>query len=347
MRSYFPLTACLILVALTAAPVSTHVAAVPPPATPGSELASLVDRYNVDRGALSRRYDVDYSPERSQRFTKFYKDWQQDLARVKFDTLSAEGRIDYTLMRARLEYELRLLAREQQWVSEAASLVPFSPAITRLLEARGRLDTMDAAKAATTLDRLSRDVEAATKAPDAAAKPGAIATVADPARARQINAYRAAEVLSSLRDDLEGEDEPIIGNPIGKAALVEGLASEFIPYSPEDLLAIAEREFAWCDREMLKASREMGFGDDWRAALEKVKTLHAEPGKQTDLVRDQAREAVEYVTKRDLVTVPPLADETWRMTMMSPERQKVNPFFPCPPKRAARRWMTQMNTATD
>lgn len=371
MRSHFPLTACLILVALTAAPVSTQVAAVPPPATTGSELASLVDRYNVDRGALFRRYDVEYSPERYQRFTKFYRDWQQDLARVKVDTLSGEGRIDYMLMRARLEYELRLLAREQQWVSEAAALAPFSPTLTGLLEARGRLETMDAAKTATVLDRLSRDIETATKALDAAAKPGATATVADPARARQINAYRAAEFLSSLRDDLtawnryyagydpmytwwaakpyaqadkalaayikvlrekivgyrEGEDEPIIGNPIGKAALVEDLASEFIPYSPEDLLAIAEREFAWCDREMLKASREMGFGDDWRAALEKVKSLHAEPGKQTDLVRDQAREAVEYVTKRDLVTVPPLADETWRMTMMSPERQKVNPFF--------------------
>jgi hypothetical protein len=78
---------------------------------------------------------------------------------------------------------------------------------------------------------------------------------------------------------------------------------------------------------MPRASRDMGFGDDWKAALEKVKTLHVEPGKQTDLVRDLAREAVAYVRSRDLVTVPPLADETWRMTMMSPERQKVNPFF--------------------
>ena len=51
---------------------------------------------------------------------------------------------------------------------------------------------------------------------------------------------------------------------------------------------------------MKKASREMGFGDDWKAALEKVKTLHVEPGKQTDLVRDSAREAEEFVETRDL-----------------------------------------------
>src|SRR5262249_47223945 len=29
----------------------------------------------------------------------------------------------------------------------------------------------------------------------------------------------------------------------------------------------------------------------------------------------------------NLVTVPPLASETWRMKMMSPQRQLVNPFF--------------------
>ena len=42
---------------------------------------------------------------------------------------------------------------------------------------------------------------------------------------------------------------------------------------------------------MKKAARDMGFGDDWKAALEKVKTLHVEPGKQPELIRDLAREA--------------------------------------------------------
>ena len=110
-------------------------------------------------------------------------------------------------------------------------------------------------------------------------------------------------------------------------ALVADLDVEFIPYTPEELLAIAEREYAWCEAEMKKAAREMGFGDDWKAALEKVKKLHVEPGKQTDLIRDLAREADDYVEKHDLITVPPLAKEIWRMEMMTPERQKVNPFF--------------------
>jgi len=71
----------------------------------------------------------------------------------------------------------------------------------------------------------------------------------------------------------------------------------------------------------------MGYGDDWRKAVEKVKTLHVEPGRQPELIRDLAREAIDYVRRHDLVTVPPLAAETWRMEMMSPRRQLVNPFF--------------------
>jgi dipeptidyl aminopeptidase/acylaminoacyl peptidase len=117
------------------------------------------------------------------------------------------------------------------------------------------------------------------------------------------------------------------GRPAGREALLADLAAEMVPYTPEELIAIAEREFAWCEAEMKWAARDMGLGDDWRKAVEKVKTLHVEPGRQPELIRDLAREAVDYVRRHDLVTVPPLAAETWRMEMMSPQRQLVNPFF--------------------
>ncbi len=125
----------------------------------------------------------------------------------------------------------------------------------------------------------------------------------------------------------EGEDEPIVGDPIGREGLLQDLSSEMIAYTPEELIAIAQREFTWCEAEMKKASQAMGFGDDWKAAVEKVKSLHVEPGKQPDLIRDLALEAIEYVEKHDLVTVPPLARDIWRIEMMSPERQKESPFF--------------------
>jgi hypothetical protein len=118
----------------------------------------------------------------------------------------------------------------------------------------------------------------------------------------------------------------IAGRPIGREALEVELAAEMIPYSPEQLFAIAEKEFAWCEAEMRKAARDMGYAD-WRDALEKVKTLHVEPGQQPRVIRDLAWEAIDYLNKSDLVTVPPLARETWRMQMMSPQRQLVSPFF--------------------
>src|SRR5262249_53356547 len=79
--------------------------------------------------------------------------------------------------------------------------------------------------------------------------------------------------------------------------------------------------------EYRRAARAMGFGDDWRQAVEKVKTMHVEPGRQPELIRDLAREAIDYVRQYDLVTVPTVAAETWGMQMMSPQRQLVNPFF--------------------
>jgi hypothetical protein len=84
-----------------------------------------------------------------------------------------------------------------------------------------------------------------------------------------------------------------------------------IAYTPEDLVVIANKEFAWCDNEMLRASREMGFGDDWKKALEKVKNDYVAPGKMIYLVRDQQKEALEFMEAHDLVTIPPLVREDW------------------------------------
>jgi uncharacterized protein (DUF885 family) len=40
-----------------------------------------------------------------------------------------------------------------------------------------------------------------------------------------------------------------------------------------------------------------------------------------------ALEAIKFMDDHDLITIPPLARESWRMEMMTPERQLVNPFF--------------------
>jgi hypothetical protein len=120
---------------------------------------------------------------------------------------------------------------------------------------------------------------------------------------------------------------PIVGDPIDAEGLKEELAYEMIPYTPQELIAIAEREYAFSLQEIKAAAREMGFGDDWKAAMDKVKNTYVDPGRQPDLVRDLAKQAQDFFDQHDWVTIPPLAREDWRMEMIPPERQRVSPFF--------------------
>jgi hypothetical protein len=120
---------------------------------------------------------------------------------------------------------------------------------------------------------------------------------------------------------------PIIGDPIGESGLAADLAHEMIPYTPQELMAIAEKEYAFSLSEAKKAAREMGLGDDWKAAMEKVKNTYVEPGKQPEVIRKLAREAEEFFDKHDWITIPALAKEDWGMEMLSPERQRTSPFF--------------------
>lgn len=120
---------------------------------------------------------------------------------------------------------------------------------------------------------------------------------------------------------------PIIGDPIGESGLAADLAHEMIPYTPQELMAIAEKEYAFSLSEAKKAAREMGLGDNWKAAMEKVKDTYVEPGKQPELIRRLAREAEEFFAKHDWITIPELAKEDWYMEMLSPERQRTSPFF--------------------
>src|SRR5262249_45046554 len=89
-----------------------------------------------------------------------------------------------------------------------------------------------------------------------------------------------------------GDISDIEGDKIGREALMSELKAEMIPYTPEELIAIAEKDMAWCEAEMKKAARELGYWDDWRKALEYVKTQYVDPGAQPQLIRDLALEAI-------------------------------------------------------
>jgi uncharacterized protein (DUF885 family) len=325
-----------------------------------SRLRGVIEKYNEDYGSINRFFTAQTSANRIARLRELHLEYITVLDRTNFDSLTADERVDHVLFRNYLDHEEKELARFEKQLAEMAPILPFAKTISDLEDQRRRLEPIDPAATAKLLTELAKQINETQKAlEDSKDKPKrtvanrAVRTLAG-LRLTLGNWYRFhnaydptftwwnAEPYKSVEDSLQRYSEfvvgklvgirpddktTIIGDPIGREALIEELQYEMIPYSPEELVEIANKEFAWCEAEMKKASREMGFGDDWKKALEAVKQKYVEPGKQPQLIRDQAMEAIEYVEKNNLVTVPKLARESWRMEMMSPERQLQSPFF--------------------
>ena len=381
-----------------------------------SEIRGVIERYQVDLRSFQRTLPPNGSPARDEQIRDFENRWLDQLAKLDFDALTRDGRVDYVLFKNYLKHDLGSIDLRIKDRSEAAPFVAFGRPILELDEARRSLKTPPWEQVAGTMTGLAKAIGEARKAIEAkpraelrVRKAVANRALADVeglrATLRDCNGfydgydplyswwvgepYKAVEIalqgyatflgerLGASGNGGEGRfgggnrgggrggrpggpggaggglggdggpqaappaaqgqgqaqaaapnrDAEIVGTPIGREALLNELAFEMIPYTPEELVAIADREFQWCESEMKKASNEMGLGDDWKAALEKVKGLHVGPGEQPAMIRDLAIEAIDYVTKNDLVTVPTLCRDSWRMAMMSPERQVVNPFF--------------------
>ena len=328
---------------------------------PPSRLRGVIEKFEEDLGVLNRFYSAPTSPNRADRFRQLYNDELGLLKNLNFDSLNHDEQIDYILFHNHLDHELKELARGEAQLAEMAALIPFAKTISDLEDTRRKLEFADPAKSAALLDSLARQVAATQRSLEGqnVAKPKR--TVANRA-ARTVDGlkrtlrswyafynaydptftwwceapYKAAddaigkyatfitEKLVGIRAD---DRTTIIGDPIGREALIEELKYEMIPYTPEELVEIANKEFEWCITEFKKASREMGYGDDYMKAIEAVKQKYVEPGKQPELIKRLAYEAIDYVEKNDLVTVPKVARDGWRMEMMTPERQLVAPFF--------------------
>jgi len=323
---------------------------------PASELREAVEWYAADRAAVLRRYDDEHAPERRERLRAHVAAWRDWLDALDHPPLGPEGRLDAALLGLQLEREAAVLDLEDARAAEAAPFLPAAPRVHALHAARRRLEDVSGPGAAETLAAIAADTDAARAALVESAPRAAVALRAA-GRAEGLRLvlagwyehfagydpdftwwaaapYRAARKAlgrhaASLREagGVRGRaDDPVVGDPVGEAALAAQLRLELIPYSPEELIRLAEREFAWCEAEMARAVADLGCAD-WAAALEHVKTGHVAPGRQPGLVRDLALEAVEFLRSRDLLTIPPLAEEVWRLEMMSAADQRVNPFF--------------------
>ncbi len=336
---------------------ATGLASQESPSQGASGLVADIERYTTDRAALARRYPVPMSPARQARMQTFYHSWQTRIAEIDFITLNRDGRIDWLLFDNHLRREQRRLTHESRRDEEIDALVPFHAELVKLCEAQLRREGLDPRNTAELLDKVGSGIEKLRSTIDLPETKRTLRSRAAD-RIRKLrsslrNWYRFhdgydpqfswwvrkpyektdselrshAEALTRSLAGEEHEDAPIIGDPIGRDALLDELKFEMVSYTPEELIAIAKKELAWCEGEMLRASRQLGFGGDWQEALAHVKTKHVSPGEQPELIVELAQEAIEFLEERDLITIPDLAKELWRIEMMSPARQKVNPYF--------------------
>jgi hypothetical protein len=327
-----------------------------------SEVQPLMAHYDADRGSLYRFYTLANSPERRERLRKFIQDYIKQLIQLDFDKMQTSSKVDYLLFKRQLDNELRTLDTEEKEYKAIYKYVSFGDPIYDLEKSRRRGAVMHGSEVAARLTAMQQQLQAVS---NGLSQEPALLDMPLAIRAETtVNGLRSA--LKSVYDFYNGYDPEftklvptpyaaidaalgkfatqlkekgnkatlqkddgsgIVGNPIGRDELTRQLQYEMIPYSPEELVSIANKEFAWCDAEMLKASREMGFGDNWKAALEKVKNTYLPEGKQPEMLMGLYDQSVDFLKKNDLLTIPPLAEETWRMTMMSAKQQLVSPFF--------------------
>lgn len=326
-----------------------------------SDVQPLMQQYEADRGSLTRFYTIINSPERRNRFIEFNKDYLKQLDALNFDKMKPDSKVDYILLKRQINNELFLLDKEEKEYQQISKYFPFSNGIYELEKNRRRGASVNSTELAKQLFDWQKQIEAlATKVSNEPVIDMNLAIRAestaqglkfalksifdfyygyDPAFTwwiqqpyrnidSSLNMYAAlfkvkGNITSLQKPDASG----IVGNPIGREELIRQLQFEMINYSPEELVDIANKEFAWCDAEMLKASKEMGFGTNWKAALEKVKNSYVPAGQQPEMIMDLYNQSVDFIKKHDLVTIPPIAEETWRMVMMTPRQQLVSPFF--------------------
>jgi hypothetical protein len=299
------------------------------------------------------------SPEQRERLIKLNQEYLGKLAQADFDNMSIHGQVDYVVLKRKIDEAINLLNQEAKDYKEIEKYVPFGSAIYALEKNRRRGGNVAGQEVAKQLNDLSKEI---AKVKLAVEKEGKInqnkaqfaSTVTEGLKARLksvfdfYNGYdplftwwvpepykkvdaelgELSKLLASKSDAKPSDDgSGIGGQAIGRDEFNRLLKLEMIGYTPEELIKLADQEFAWCEAELLKASKEMGFGNDWKAAQEKVKNSYVPAGTQPELIIKLYNDAQEFINKHKLYDAPAITHETWGMQMMSPERQLVSPFF--------------------
>jgi hypothetical protein len=310
---------------------------------------------NSGGGFQNRGNNTYASPEQRARLLTVNNDYLAKLKNLAFDKFSIYGKVDYVLLKKQLVSNVEKLKEDAAVYQKIQGFIPFANEIYTLEKERRRGKYMQGAVVATQLTKIKKSVDSMS----ALKKNANLSDVEISTANRAINGLVArlksftgfyvdydpeftwwvpkpADDLNASLTKYAGnfvvkvekpEGDKIVGTPIGKEELQRQITAEMLPYTPEQLIQLAEQEFAFCDKELLQASKDMGFGTDWKKAQEKVKNSYVALGKQPELIVKLQDDALDFIQANNLMDIPAIANETWGMIMMTAQRQLVNPFF--------------------
>jgi hypothetical protein len=326
-----------------------------------SSIPDRITNYVADKSALQRKYPNNLSETYFTRFSKFYSDAKANLELENFNDLSKSDKIDYVLFRNLIDKNAYFHNLEYKAYNEVKYVAIRLQKIYDFNESRKSGLNQKSDKIAEEFNLAEKAIAEQIlglkneKPFDSWQKADMAADIIKKLAESTQESYNFyndynpefywwmkvpyKKLMSTLKiyedalrkhfnnTQVKDDGSGIIGKPLGREALQKDLDFEFIAYTPEQLIEEANKQFAWCEKEMLKASNALGYGNDWKKALEYVKKTYVAPGQWQEDVNKLAWEAIKFVEDRDLITVPEMAKETWRTVMLSAEAQKVSPFF--------------------
>jgi uncharacterized protein (DUF885 family) len=325
-----------------------------------NDLIDMINTFRADKYALQGLYSIEESEEYYQRFNLFYTEWEKKVKALDFQGLQQQEKVDYLLLKNLIEKERYFMELDHKAFKEVAHVTDFAPDLYTFIRERRRGKRPVAEKLATVFDKavgaMDKKMVTLKQTPftdwlmaEKASKvvsslrqtlegaygfyhgydPEFTWWMEEPYAklSKKLGEYEEFLKNNYAKESIKDDGSGIIGKPIGREAILKSLAYEYIPYGPEDLIETAQKQFEWCKAEMIKASQELGYGKDWKAALEHVKQTYVPAGEQPAAITELYDQSINFIEERDLITIPDLAKETWQMIMMTPQRQKINPFF--------------------
>lgn len=251
---------------------------------PSNPMRDLITRFATDLRDVRRFHSLDATPAAEARLAVFLAGWRSKLDAVDVADLDLDGRIDHTLLLNQLAKIAAERSLKTRRFAQTADLLPFRQAILELEQQRRNLVPLDAQASAATLAAIEKQVKETKKRLESVEKGGHDLVVAKRAADeigglkqdletwfKHYDGYKPVfgwwtktpyqkadaalgELQKHLREKVleirEGEDEPLIGSPIGREALLADIRHELLDESPEELIAMAAREFEWCARSI-------------------------------------------------------------------------------------------------